>query len=69
MDVSKTQVKSYSIVNRNHGCYRHFGAMMKNEGGWGDTAAVRGTPIMAMRCIKMGGEWASRNPSTEQLKF
>ena len=69
VDVSKTQVKSYSIVNRNHGCYRPFGAIVQNEGGWGDTAAVRGTPIMALRCIKMGGEWASRNPSTEQLKF
>jgi len=69
VDVSKTQVKSYSIVNRNHGCYRPFGAIVQNEGGGGDAAAVRGAPIMALRCIKTGGEWASRNPSTEQLKL
>ena len=66
---SKTHVKSYSFVNRNHGCYRPFGAIVQKEGGWKDKAAVRGTAVMALKCIKMGGEWTSRSLLTERLEF
>ena len=66
---SKTHVKSYSFVNRNHGCYRPFGAIVQKEGGWKDKAAVRGTAVMALKCIKMGGEWMDWNFLTERLEF
>ena len=39
--VSKTHVKSYSFVSRNHGCYRPFGAIVRKEGGWNDKAQGR----------------------------
>ena len=67
--VSKTHAKSCSFVNRNYGCYRPFGGIVQKEGGWNDKAAVRGTAIMALKCIKMGGEWRSRNSMTERLEF
>ena len=56
-------------MNRSHGCYRHFGAIVQKEGGWNGKAAVRGAPAMALKCIKMGGEWTSRNLLTERLEF
>ena len=67
--VSKAHVKSYSFVSRNHGCYRPFGAIVQKEGGWNDKAAVTGATVMALKCIKTGGEWASRNKLTERLEF
>jgi hypothetical protein len=67
--VSKTHVKSYSFVNRNHGCYRPFGAIVQKEGGWKDKAAVRGTAVVALKCIKMGGEWMRWNFLTERFEF
>ena len=42
---------------------------MQKEGGWNDKAAVRGATAMALKCIKMGGEWTSRNLLTERLEF
>ena len=42
---------------------------MQKEGGWKDKAAVRGTAVMALKCIKMGGEWMDWNFLTERLEF
>ena len=67
--ISKTHVKTCSFVNRSHGSYRPFGAIVQKEGGWNDKAAVRGATAMALKCIKMGGEWTSRNLLTERLEF
>jgi hypothetical protein len=67
--VSKTHKRSYSFVNRSHGCYRPFGAIVQKEGGWKDKAAVRAATVLALKCIKLGGEWTSRNELTERLEF
>ena len=67
--LSKTHERSYSFVNRSHGCYRPFGAIVQKEGGWKDKAAVRAATVLALKCIKLGGEWTSRNELTERLEF
>ena len=65
----KEEKTSYKRIDKNKGVYRPFGAIVNKEGGWSDPVAVRGTKLLAIKCIKMGGHWISTNPFTERMEY
>ncbi len=66
---SKTYKEVHETTGQKKGVYRPLGVIVKKEGGWNDPEAVKGSFLLAAKCVLMGSPWVEMNPFTERVEF
>ena len=65
----KLYTTSWSKVDFTKGRYRTLGAIVKDDGGWEDAAAVRGAVTLAQQCSLLGEPWTKYNFQKKRMMF
>ena len=61
--------KSWQRIDTTKGEYLPLGAIIREEGGWSDKAAARGSISLVQKCMTIGEPWYMKSPQTGRINY
>jgi len=65
----KVHHQSWKRVDRTKGCYRNFGRLVLDFGGWSCKEAIEGATTAVNKCMLMGAPWITRHPQSDLVEY